>query len=244
MAKQKRPDKSVHVQQNGKIKEELDIHEFPWTENQKKLIDLINSKECKLCLISGPAGTAKSLISTYCGLLLLNKKRVSDIIYTRPILESADSNSKLGYLPGERKTKVEPYLQVLEDKLQELLPNNQINSLKNDNRIHFLEVNYARGLNIAAKFWQIDESQGFTIGELITLITRISHASKVVICADPTQSDLPESKRGGFEKLFNLFSDEISQQNGIYTFKFTKEDIMRSDLCRFIAGKIEELNKH
>jgi len=237
-------DNSIHVEQTSKLKNELKLKDFKWTEKQNQLIDLIHSKECKLCLISGPAGTSKSLISVYSGLTFLNNKRVSEILYTRPILESADASSKLGYLPGERSSKVEPYLQVMEDKLIELLNKNDINLLKSEERIKFLEVNYARGLNIAAKFWLIDEAQGFGIKELITLITRISRASKVIICADPTQSDLAENKQGGFQKLFDLFSDDISKQNGIFTFQFTKEDVLRSDLCKFIIEKIENINKN
>lgn len=239
---QEAKDSSPIIHQNKKIKDELTIREFKWTEKQKEFIELFHKKDTKLILVSGPAGTSKSLISAYCGVTLLNNKRVGEILYTRPILESADSNSKLGYLPGERSSKVEPYLQVMNDKLEELLPPSEIKFLKEDQRINFLEVNYARGLNIAAKFWLIDEAQGFTLKENITLLTRIATASKVIICADPTQSDLPESKQGGFEKLFDLFNDDESKQNGIYTFTFTNEDVMRSDLCRFISTKLEEIS--
>ncbi len=240
--KHKKIDNSPKIEQRDKIKEELNIKEFPWTPKQIELIQLINNKDCKLVLLSGAAGTSKSLVATYCGLQALNNKRVSELIYTRPILESADSGSKLGFLPGERNIKVQPYLSVLEEKLEELLPNSQIQSLKQNERINFLEVNYARGINISAKYWLIDEAQGFCLSEMITLLTRISKASKVIVCADPNQSDLPSNKKGAFEKLFKLFSDEESKKNGIYTFSFTNEDILRSDLCKFMVGKFQELH--
>lgn len=232
-------DKSPIINQRDKINEELQIREFPWTNKQKELIHLIQDKRSKLILLSGPAGSSKSLVSMYCGLQFLNNKRVDEILYSRPILESADIGSKLGFLPGDREIKSQPYLQVVEDKLSELLPSHQIKRLKNDERIKFLEVNYARGLNIAAKYWIIDESQGFCEKELITLLTRIGHAAKVILCADPAQSDLPSNKRGAFQKLIQLFSDDLSKENGIFTFEFNKEDILRSSLCKFIVEKLE-----
>lgn len=240
MSKKKfKKDNSPQVQQRDKIRSDLTIREFKWTDKQKELIELINNKDCKLLFLKGKAGTSKSLIATYCGLQALNHKRVDEIIYTRPILESADSGSKLGFLPGERKIKTEPYLEVLEEKLEELLPPSQVNFLKDNDRINFLEVNFARGRGVAAKFWIIDESQGFCWGETVTLLTRIANASKVIICADPDQSDLPANKRGAFEKLFSLFSGEDSKKNGIFTFEFGKEDILRSPLCKFIVEKLD-----
>jgi len=226
--------------QREKIKNELTIREFDWTEKQKHLISLIRDKDSKLVFISGPAGVSKSLVSVYCGLQLLNNRRVSEIIYSRPILESADTNSKLGFLPGDRDSKVEPYLYVAIQKLEELLPESEINHLVSDKRINFLEVNYCRGLSTVGKFWVIDEAQGFCFNELVTLITRIGIGSKVIICADPSQSDLPLNKQGGFKKLLEIFSDEESKKNGIQTFQFTNEDIVRSGLCKYIVEKIDK----
>lgn len=204
-----------------------------------KFNHLICSNDSKLIFVTGPSGVSKSLVSIYCGLKLLNNKRVGEILYTRPILESADSASKLGFLPGDRFLKTQPYLTVVEDKLEELLPPAQKNRIQKEDRIKFLEVNFARGLNIAAKYWIIDESQGFTEKEMITLLSRIAEASKVIVCADPMQSDLPVNKRGAFQKIFQLFSDDISKENGIHTFSFDKDDIKRSLLCKFIIEKFE-----
>lgn len=226
--------------QRDKIREELHIREFPWTEKQKELINIINDNQSKLIFISGPAGVSKSLVSIFCGLQFLSKRKVGEILYTRPILESADSNSKLGYLPGDRELKVQPYLEVVEDKLSELLSPSEKKILQQEERIKFLEVNYARGLNISAKYWIIDEAQGFTEKELVTLITRIGQVAKVIVLADPNQSDLPTNKRGAFQKLINLFVDEESKRNGIFSFFFTKDDIVRSELCKFIVNKLEQ----
>lgn len=232
-------DLSPKIPQREKIQEKFSIQEFPWTEKQKQLIDLIQDNKSKLIFVSGPSGSSKSLVSIFCGLQFLNNRRVGEIIYTRPILESADNNSKIGYLPGDRELKVRPYLEVVENKLDELLCNSDKKKLQQEGRVNFLEVNYARGLNISAKYWLIDEAQGFTEKEMITLITRIGQVSKTIICADPKQSDLPVIKRVTFEKLFRLFSDDTSKENGIFTFEFTKEDILRSKLCKFIVEKLE-----
>jgi phosphate starvation-inducible protein PhoH and related proteins len=239
--KEKKKDSSPYVFQQEKLKWDLHIKELPWTEKQNQLIELINDKKTRLVFLSGPAGSSKSCVSIYSGLHALNSKKNSHIIYCRPILESADAGSKLGYLPGDLESKVAPYLRVVNEKMDELLPKEEIDKLNKENRIEFTEVNYIRGASLNAVFLIIDEAQGYTLNELVTLITRIGKYSKVIICADPSQSDLPTSKQGGFTKLWNLFEGIDAQEHGIFKFEFTEEDIMRSDLCKFVVGKLKTL---
>lgn len=229
-------DKSQYTYQEDKLSQELIIRERKdLTEKQKLLIELILDKKTKLVFIKGPAGTAKSFTSIYSGLLLLNKKNISSISYIRSVVESASRS--LGFLPGDSSTKMEPFLQVLVDKLAELLQKPDIDRLTKEKRIEGLPVNYLRGASISAKLMIADEAQNFTFSELTTIITRIGNHTKCIICGDETQSDIGD--KSGFLKMFDLFNDDSCRENGIFTFTFNKEDIVRSGVLRFIIERLE-----
>ena len=200
------------------------------------MIDII--KNNKIIFVSGPAGTAKTFTAAYCALQALNNKRVSDILYIRPIVESSDTH--MGYLPGTADEKVAPYGQIINDKNAEFLPALDVKKLKDDDRIHANSVSFARGQHWAAKFIIIDEAQSFTQPELITLMTRMGEASKMVICADRKQSDLKNGKNGGFIKLMSVFSDDESKGQGIQAIELKACDIVRSGLCKYIVEKLEK----
>lgn len=231
-------DKSPVVHQRNKIEHYLTILHRELTEKQQKFIELALDKKVKLLLVSGPAGSTKTYLSVLAALLLMNEKKVSDILYVRSIVESADV--KMGTLPGEADDKLSPYKRPLIDKLDELLPKEDIQYLIKDNRLEGLPVGYLRGLNWNAKAIVADEMQNCTKRELITLMTRTGEFSKVFICGDPQQSDI--NGRSGFQSIFNLFNDEESKEHGIYTFEFTEADILRSALVKFIVQKVKNLN--
>lgn len=230
-------DKSPVVHQRNKIDHYLTILHRELTEKQKKFIELALDKKVKLLLVSGPAGSTKTYLSVLASLLLMNEKKISDILYVRSIVESADV--KMGTLPGEADDKLSPYKRPLIDKLDELLPKEDIQFLIKDNRIEGLPVGYLRGLNWNAKAVIGDEMQNCTKKELITLMTRAGEFSRVFLCGDPQQSDI--GTRSGFRDIFNLFNDDESKANGIYTFEFTEDDILRSALVKFIVQKIKNL---
>jgi len=189
--------------------------------------------------VSGPAGSSKTVISTFCALTLLNHHRVSDVLYVRAAVESADS--KLGFLPGSLDEKISYYGIPFSDKLEELLEKNTIESLYKEDRLKILPVNYLRGVSWNAKYILVDESQNLTQKELITILTRIGKFSKCIVMADPEQSDI-NGKAGGFNIMYNLFKDEESKAKGIYTFEFEEKDIMRSELTRYLVHKFKTLN--
>lgn len=239
----KSSDSSPYIWQRSKIDYTLTIRTRPdLTEHQKEVIDLILDKRNKIIFISGPAGVSKSFLSLYCGLQLLNDRKVGKILYSRPMLESADSGSKLGMLPGTYENKVEPYANAMTALLEELLPTADIKKLTADERLQVLPVNYVRGLTFANQFCIFDECASFTSGELKTLLTRIGSFSKVVLCCDPGQSDLPFNKQGGFDKLIKLFSGEESAEMGIKTAFFDESEVVRSPICKFMVGKFKELD--
>lgn len=226
-------DTSPTIPQRNKIRNLLTIHQRELTDKQKQFLEIASDKNTKILFVTGPAGTSKTYLSVYNALQQLNQRRVSDLIYIRSAVESADS--KLGFLPGEANEKMAPYLQPLLDKLAELLPKGDVDALQKEERISAVPVGFLRGLNWNAKVIIADEAQNMTYKELFTLITRMGEFSKVFILGDPEQTDI--NGKSGFIKMFNQFDDEESRSNGIHVFRFTDDDIVRSGLVQFIIKK-------
>jgi phosphate starvation-inducible PhoH-like protein len=229
-------DTSPIIPQRNKIKNLLSIYQRNLNEKQKQFLELVMDKNTKVIFVSGPAGTSKTYMAVYSALTLLNQRRVSDLIYIRSAVESSDT--KLGFLPGEADEKMAPYLAPLIDKLVELLPKSDIDSLKKENRISSIPVGFLRGLNWNAKVVIADEAQNMTLKELFTLITRIGEFSKIFILGDPDQSDI--NGKSGFIKMISYFDDEESRENGIQVFRFTDDDVVRSGLVQFIIKKVKK----
>jgi hypothetical protein len=205
-------------------------------------VEYIGEKECQCIRVEHDSHlyvtndciiTHNTTVAMRIGLELMQQKKVSDIIFVRAAVESADS--KLGFLPGDINGKYEPYMGPFEDKLEELLPAGDVKRLKGENRLIYQPINFVRGASWTARFVCIDEAQDLTINELQTLMTRLGKFTKMIICADPKQSDLPKAKQGGFEKAAHMFNTVEAQRQGIYSVSFTKDDIMRSELCKFIV---------
>jgi len=222
------------------IKRKIKLNQFPWTERQKDFFKIALHRDTKVVFVNGPAGTAKTLLSTYCGLQMLNMKAISDIMYLRSAVES--SEAKLGFLPGSAEDKLRFYNMPFLDKLDELLTDIRIEKLEEQHRISMFPVNFARGMNWRGKCIILDEAQNSTLKEIITVLTRLGEGSRCFVLADPLQTDLrnPHSC-GGFEDMCKLFTDEESLQMGVHYFEFTEEDIMRSELVKFLVKKFKEL---
>ena len=222
------------------IKRQIKIRQFPWTEKQKEFFRIALDYNTKIIFVGGPAGTSKTLLATYCGLQLLNMKSVSDILYLRSAVESADKS--LGFLPGNADEKLRFYNLPLIDKLDELLTETKAEKLEDEHRISMFPVNFARGMNWKGKCIILDEAQNSTEKEILTVLTRMGEGSRCFVLADPMQTDIRhEDKQGGFERMRQIFSDEESMQMGVYSFQFSEEDIMRSELVKFLISKT---NKH
>lgn len=230
-------DKSPHVHQREKIDFPLNIKEREdLTDRQKELIELIINKSTKIVLVAGPAGTSKSFSAMLAGLKLLESTAVSDIIYVRSIIESASKS--IGSLPGELEIKMHPFLMPLYDKLEELLPKSIVDKLVKDERITGVPINFLRGASFNAKFIFADEVQNMQFSEIKTLLSRQGKYSKMILAGDFMQSDI--NGKSGFRPVFNLFNNERSREEGIHCFEFTKEDIVRSGVVKFIIEMIEE----
>lgn len=230
-------DTSPTVPQKSKIKNEIQINQRELTDKQNEFLKIALDKKTKLMFVSGPAGTSKTFLSVLAALTLINQKKVSDLLYLRSAVESADS--KIGFLPGEANEKMAPYIQPLLDKLSEFTTKATIDWLQKDKRIDSIPIGFLRGLNWNARCVVADEAQNMTHKELVTLITRVGEFSKVFILGDPDQSDI--NGKSGFTKMMKTFDDYESKENGIHTFYFDENDIVRSGLVRFIIKKLKQI---
>jgi phosphate starvation-inducible PhoH-like protein len=238
MSKKQKTDNSQYVHQDEKLKTKLQFRDkIRWTDKQKKFIELASNKETKIVFLTGVAGTSKTLVSIAAGLQLLNDKRIDELVYLRSIVES--SSNSVGYLAGDLTTKLLPYMQPLADKLDELLTGNQADLLIKGGHVTGQSICYLRGLSWNAKFICADEAQNMTYKELFTLVTRVGQFSKLIITGDESQSDI--GSKSGFSKMISALDDEESRVSGIHVFRFTEEDILRSELCRFITKKLKNV---
>jgi phosphate starvation-inducible PhoH-like protein len=229
----------IYQSQKEKIRDRLHIKDLKWTEKQKEFISLALNEETKIVFLSGPAGTSKTMLSVYCGLRLLNSKKVSDIVYVRSAVESSDA--RLGFLPGDADTKLHYFNLPFMDKLNELLSEAEVKKLQKECRVSTYPINFSRGMSWNEKCLILDECQNSSLKEIVTFLTRIGHYSKIFICADPSQTDLKNGSRGGFKRLDNLFKDRTSNKNGIFSFEFDEEDIVRSKILKYIIKRINTL---
>ena len=221
------------------IKRQIKINQFPWTEKQKDFFRVALHPHTKIIFVSGPAGTSKTLLATYCALQLLNLKSIEEIMYLRSAVESSDKS--LGYLPGNADEKLKFFNLPFLDKLLELLTAGCAEKLEQEHRVSMFPVNFARGMNWRAKCVILDEAQNSTEKEIMTVLTRLGEGSRAFILADPMQIDLKGyEKHGGYSNLSDIFSDEDSLQHGIYHFTFDENDIMRSELVKFLIKKLNQ----
>lgn len=232
-------DKSLIVHQNEKLSRQIHIRQRPdLTNKQKEFLKLALDNNTKIIFLSGPSGSSKSFLAVLASLELMNLKKVSDLIYVRSIVESSDN--KMGYLPGDASEKLSPYIEPLIEKLEEMVDGADINSLQKERRIQGKPTGYLRGLSWNAKAVIMDEAQNSTKKELTTLMTRVGHFSKLFICGDPMQSDI--NGKSGFAEMCNIFNDEESRNQGIHVFYLTEEDIVRSEIVKFIVKKLNLYN--
>jgi len=219
----------------------IKLKEFNWTDKQKDFFKIALDRNTKIMFVDGPAGSSKTLLAVYCALQLMNMKIISDIMYLRSAVESSDRS--LGFLPGSAEEKLKYFNMPFIDKLDELLKTTKPEKLVDQKRVSIFPVNFARGMNWNGKVIILDEAQNSTEKEIVTVLTRMGRGTKCFVLADPMQTDIKQSnKKGAFSKMTELFSDEESLENGVRTFTFTEEDIMRSELVKFLIKKLKEYN--
>lgn len=227
-------DLDLDIQENVNKASKLTIKQFNFTERQKQLITTILDKKTKVVFISGPAGSSKTMLAAYTALRLLSENSKIEVNYIRTAIES--SSRSLGYTPGTVAEKLMPYLAPLFEKLEELLPPQQANHLIQEEVIRAIPINFVRGASWINKFAIFDEAQNASFKEITTFLTRIGENTKLIILADPAQSDISNS---GFQTMFNLFNNKESEEKGIFTFSLTELDIMRSEILKYIVSVLK-----
>jgi len=231
----RKPDNSPTVHQNKKINFDLNIREYPWTEKQQEIIDTALDEKADLTLIDGIWGSGKSLLSVYICLRLLQMKRISNILYIRNIVQSGSGT--LGWLGGDLDTRLGPYMLPLKQKLDELLPQSQVNKLINDGYVQSQPVALLRGTSYNCYGIIIDEIGCMTEEDILLSLSRVGQFSYVFGVGDSWQVDVKDS---GFRKIYETFDDEESREHKIFAFELQEEqDILRSEFLKYIMKKVK-----
>ena len=175
------------------------------TVGQKKYVDAINRDSITFGI--GPAGTGKTYLAVCLAVQAMKQKQVDKIILTRPAVEAGE---KLGFLPGDLQTKVDPYLRPLYDALQEMLGLETYTKLMERGSIEIAPLAYMRGRTLSNAFIILDEAQNTTREQMKMFLTRLGDGSKMVITGDVTQIDLPNGKSSGLEHAEEVLKDRKS----------------------------------
>ena len=201
------------------------------TPNQSKLIELIESHD--LVFTTGPAGSGKTFLAIVMAVKLLKMKEVRRIILSRPAVEAGE---KLGFLPGEMKDKLDPYLQPLYDALQELIPGIRLKEYMESGVIQIAPLAYMRGRTLNDAVIILDEAQNTTPHQMKMFLTRLGQSAKMIITGDMSQVDLPKGVPSGLREARRI----LRQVDGIGWLTFEKKDIMRHGLVQAIVEAYDQ----
>ncbi len=201
------------------------------TVNQ--LLLLSDYKTNDLIIADGPAGTGKTYTSIALAVRALKEREVKKIILTRPAVEAGE---RLGFLPGDMKEKLDPYLQPLYDALHDMLPFKKLETWLEDGTIQIAPLAYMRGRTLENAFVILDEAQNATISQLKMFLTRMGVSSKFIMTGDSTQIDLPKKSDSGLLQAMRI----LAGIEGISIIKFDERDIVRHKLVRRIVRAYED----
>ncbi len=201
------------------------------TVNQLLLVNDFRNND--LIIAEGPAGTGKTYTSIALAVRALKEREVKKIILTRPAVEAGE---RLGFLPGDMKEKLDPYLQPLYDALHDMLPYKKLETWLEDGTIQIAPLAYMRGRTLESAFVILDEAQNATISQLKMFLTRMGVNSKFIITGDSTQIDLPKKSESGLNQVIRI----LGGIEGVSVIKFDERDIVRHKLVRMIVKAYEK----
>ena len=201
------------------------------TTNQKKMVELCVEND--LIFAIGPAGTGKTYTAVALAVKALKDKAVRRIILCRPAVEAEE---KLGFLPGDMRDKLNPYLQPLYDALQDMLQPRKLQEYIDTNVIQIAPLAYMRGRTLNDAFVILDEAQNATLNQLKMFLTRMGEHAKFIVTGDVTQIDLPDKSRSGLSKTVTM----LEKTKGITTINFNQKDIVRHRLVSTIIAAFEK----
>ena len=199
---------------------------IPRSEKQKEYVRALRQNE--IIISAGPAGTGKTFLAVAVGLTMLLEKKIERIILSRPAVEAGE---RLGFLPGDMKEKVDPYLRPLYDSLYDLFHFEKIQRMIEIGDIEIAPLAFMRGRTLKNSFAILDEAQNATDTQIKMFLTRIGENSKIVVNGDPTQIDLPNKNSSGLERSKKI----LSNINEISTVNFDHSDVVRHPLVSKIV---------
>ncbi|MBK7790883.1 MAG: PhoH family protein [Saprospiraceae bacterium] len=201
------------------------------TINQKKLVETSRTNDIAFAI--GPAGTGKTYTAVAMAVAALKNKTVKKIILTRPAVEAGES---LGFLPGDLKEKVDPYLRPLYDALEDLFPMDKLKFFMENNTIEVAPLAFMRGRTLDNSFIILDEAQNCTSPQLKMFLTRLGPNAKCIITGDLTQIDLPPSQTSGLFRALDI----LGNIDGIGVVYLNEEDVVRHRLVKEIIKRYNE----
>ena len=199
---------------------------IPRSEKQKSYVRALRQSD--IVISAGPAGTGKTFLAVAVGLTMLLEKKIERIILSRPAVEAGE---RLGFLPGDMKEKVDPYLRPLYDSLYDLFDFEKIQRMIEIGDIEIAPLAFMRGRTLKNSFAILDEAQNATDTQIKMFLTRIGENSKIVVNGDPTQIDLPNKKMSGLERSKKI----LSHLNEIAVVDFDHSDVVRHPLVSKIV---------
>ena len=225
------------IKYNGKDKVSLILHGvggkpiLAKTKNQKILVDML--KHNQLVFAVGPAGTGKTYTGVAIAVKALKEKEIKKIILTRPAVEAGEN---LGYLPGDLKEKLDPYMQPLYDALRDMIPTVKLNKLLNDKVIEIAPLAFMRGRTLDNAFVILDEAQNTTPAQMKMFLTRMGMNAKFMVTGDPGQVDLPRNIISGLKDALMILKDK----KNIGIVHLNDKDVMRHPIVKEV---IDSYNK-
>ena len=201
------------------------------TRNQRRLVKEYYENDLLFAL--GPAGTGKTYTAIALAVRALKNREVQRLILTRPAVEAGE---RLGFLPGDLKDKLDPYLQPLYDALEDMIPAKRLQSFMEDGTIQIAPLAYMRGRTLDRAFVILDEAQNTSLGQLKMFLTRMGCDAKFIVTGDATQIDLPHKSDSGLMKGISL----VKNIKGISIIEFGREDIVRHPLVTKIVDAFEK----
>ena len=201
------------------------------TANQQQLVDAYEKNDMVFAV--GPAGTGKTYLSIALAVRALKEKQIKRIILSRPAVEAGE---KLGFLPGDMKDKIDPYLQPLYDALEDMLPALKLQDMIEKNIIQIAPLAFMRGRTLNDAVVILDEAQNTTTAQIKMFLTRMGWNTKIIVTGDLTQIDLPRNTRSGLEEALRILSDV----EGISVVRFDSTDIVRHKLVTRIVNAFEK----
>jgi phosphate starvation-inducible PhoH-like protein len=204
------------------------------SENQQLLIDAYHTNDMVFAV--GPAGTGKTYLSIALAVKALKEKQAKKIILSRPAVEAGE---KLGFLPGDMKEKIDPYLQPLYDALEDMLPQAKLQDMMEKHVIQIAPLAFMRGRTLSDAVVILDEAQNTTPAQIRMFLTRMGWNTKMIVTGDMTQIDLPHSQKSGLIEALHI----LNNVEGIGVVNLTQKDIVRHKLVTRIVNAYEQYDK-